>query len=275
MTGRTEIVIDGLKFPEGPRWHDGALWFSDQLGGGICRVDAAGGVTTLATVERPSGLGFAADGSVLAATMSNCEVVRVSPAGEVIEEVDLSAHGAHLNDMFVDDRGRMYVDAYGEDWNAGDLLLVDGGEIRVAASGLAFPNGVTTTLDGATLLIAETFAAQITAFDVAADGGLSGRRVWASIPDKAPDGLCLDAEGAVWVASYLHGEFLRVREGGEVTDTLTSPPGRWAMACALGGDDGRTLYLCSADTDQAGYFAGTAVGHLETVQVEVPGVGRP
>jgi sugar lactone lactonase YvrE len=275
MTGRAEIAIDGLKFPEGPRWHDGALWLSDQLGGGIHRVDAAGGVTTVATVERPSGLGFLSDGSLLAATMANCRVVRVSPAGEVTEQVDLSAHGAHLNDMFVDDLGRMYVDAYGEDWNAGDLLLVDGGEVRVAAGGLAFPNGVTTTPDGATLLIAETFAAQITAFDVAPDGGLSGRRVWASIPDKAPDGLCLDAEGAVWVASYLQGEFLRVREGGEITDTLTSPPGRWAMACALGGDDGRTLYLCSAETDQRGYFEGRAVGHLETVRVEVPGVGRP
>jgi sugar lactone lactonase YvrE len=228
----------------------------------------------VATLERPSGLGFGPDGSLLVATMASCRVMRVSAEGAVTEHADLSGHGAHLNDMFVDAQGRAYVDSYGADWKNGDLLLVDDGEVRVAAGGLAFPNGVAITPDGRTLLVDETLGAQITAFDVAADGSLSNRRVWAPVPGKSPDGLCLDADGAVWVASYLTGEFLRVRAGGTVTETI-SVAGRWALACALGGDDGRTLYLCSAETDQKRYFAGDAVGHLEAVHVEVPGVGRP
>jgi sugar lactone lactonase YvrE len=273
MGDRREIAVEGLKFPEGPRWRDGVLWLSDQLGGKVRRI-VGEQVDVVAEIERPSGLGFLTDGSLLVASMSTCQVLRVD-GNNVKVHADLSAHAAHLNDMYVDKQGRAYVDAYGEDWNAGDILLVDGERpVHAAAKQLAFPNGVAVTPDGSTLLIAETFGACITAFDVAGDGSLSGRRVWAPLPDRMPDGLCLDAEGAVWVASYLTGEFVRVREGGEVTDRHTVD-GRWAMACALGGDDGRTLFLCSAETDQDSYFRGEAVGHLETVWVEVPGVGRP
>jgi sugar lactone lactonase YvrE len=274
MADRAEIEVPGLMFPEGPRWHDGALWFSDQLGGTVRRLDDDGTLRVVLEIDRPSGLGFRADGSLLAATMATAEVVRVHD-GVVKDRVPLGAYASHLNDMYVDPSGRAYVDAYGDDWSAGDLLLVEpDGSVTVAAKELAFPNGVAVTPDGTTLLVSETMAARITAFDVGADGMLSNRRVWAALPDRAPDGLCLDADGAVWVASYLTGEFLRVCEGGEVVDHL-EVPGRWALACALGGADGRTLFLCSAETDQERYFAGDAIGHLEKCRVDVAGVGRP
>src|SRR5436190_849227 len=133
MADRREISVSGLKFPEGPRWHDGALWFSDQLGGAIRRLSGDGDVEVVAEVDRPSGLGFIADGTLLVATMTTTKVLSVRD-GVVSEHVDLSAYGAHLNDMFVDPAGRAYVDAYGDDWNAGDLLLVDtDGSVTVAA----------------------------------------------------------------------------------------------------------------------------------------------
>jgi sugar lactone lactonase YvrE len=271
MADRTEVTVPALKFPEGPRWHDGALWFSDQLGGAVRRLvgdPADSRVEIVTEISRPSGLGFLPDGSALVTSMDACQVLRIDAGGAVSVHADLTAYGKHLNDMYVDARGRAYVDAYGDDWNAGDLVLVqpDGTVTGPAASGLAFPNGIDTPDGGATLLVAETFAACISAFDVADDGSLSGRRVWASLPDKLPDGLCVDGDGSVWVASYATGEFLHVREGGEVVDRI-AVEGRWAMACALGGPGGRTLFLCSAETDQERYFAGDAVGHLETVEL--------
>jgi sugar lactone lactonase YvrE len=268
-----DIPVEGLKFPEGPRWRDGALWFSDQLAGVVRRLRGSD-VDVVAEVDHPSGLGFLPGGDLLVATMNDRRLLRVR-GRDVRVHADLSVHAARLNDMYVDPVGRAYVDAYGEDWHAGDLLLVTtDGRVTVAAKSLEFPNGLAATPEGSTLLVAETLAAKITAYDVAADGALSGQRTWASLPGCTPDGLCLDAEGAVWVGDYRSGEFLRVLAGGRVTDRLRVP-GRWAMACALGGDDGRTLFLCTATTDQRSYLRGEAAGCLSAVHVAVPGVGRP
>jgi sugar lactone lactonase YvrE len=273
----SELHVDALKFPEGPRWRDGTWWLSDQLGDRILRVAENGDHEVVCEVGSPSGLGFTPDGALLATRMNEPSIVRID-AGSAVEIVDLRAHGAHLNDMCVDPGGRAYVDAYDDHFDTTRqrvLLVVPGSEPVVAAADVKYPNGIAVTPDGATLILSETFGGLLTAFDIAPDGTLSGRRAWATLPpDAKPDGLCIDAEGAVWVASYLSGEFLRVREGGEVVDRR-SFAGRWAMSCSLGGDDGRTLLFCTAETSQEDYFARRAVGHLDTERVDVPGVQRP
>jgi len=263
-------------FPEGPRWRDGRWWLSDQLGHRVLTLDESGAWSVVAEVPRPSGLGFLPDGILWVATMDEARIVAVGGDG-VREAVSLRHLAAHLNDMVVDSRGRAYLDAYGDRSapESGLLLVVPGEPPRSVAGGLAFPNGLIVTPDGRTLLVAETLAGRITAFDVLADGSLGNRRVWAQLPGSTPDGMCLDSEGAVWVASYRSGEFLRVREGGEVLDRLSSDDGRWAMACALGGHDGRTLLLCTAATTTKDYFAGVATGRLALHRVDVPGVGCP
>jgi sugar lactone lactonase YvrE len=270
-----EIEVPGLTFPEGPRWRGDALWFSDHLGTAIHRiVPDTGEQQVVAEIDHPSGLGWTTDGALLAVTMHDPAVVRIED-GEVREVADLRPLTTHVNDMYVDPQGRAYIDAHGDEYNMGSLLLVvPGQEPVVAAPDLAFPNGIALTPDGRTLLVSETFAEHITAYDVAADGSLSGRRVWAQVPGSLPDGLCLDAEGAVWFGSARRAEFIRVREGGEVTDRITTP-GRWALAPALGGADGRTLFMCTAQTRASEYLAGKAIGHLQTQRVEVPGIERP
>lgn len=274
----TEIDVPGLKFPEGPRWRDGAWWISDQLGDRILQVRPDGSSEVVCEMRRPSGLGFLADGSLLAARMEEPSLLRVTD-GTVEEVVDLRSTTAHLNDMFVGPDGRAYLDAYDDvfDRSTHRLLMVrlDQPAVVVVAEPLAYPNGIAVTPDGRTLIVSETFGGQLTAFDVQPDGSLDGRRAWATLPRGThPDGLCLDERGDVWVASYLSGEFLHLREGGEVLHRLAFP-GRWALSCSLGGDDGRTLLLCTAETSQDDYFAGRSVGHLDTARVEVAGVQRP
>jgi sugar lactone lactonase YvrE len=272
-----EVALAGLKFPEGPRWRDGSWWVSDQLAGTVHRVDEAGAVERVVDLDAPSGLGFLPDGALLVACMNDPRLVRVDGAS-ADEVVDLRALAGHLNDMVVTPEGRAYVDVYDDHFDQSThrlVMVTPECDVSAVAGDVAYPNGITTTPDGTTLLLAETFGGRITAFAVDADGTLSDRRTWAELPAGThPDGLCLDANGDVWVASYLAGEFLHVREGGEVLDLL-SVAGRWAMSCCLGGDDGRSLLLCTAETTQNDYFAGRSVGHLDVVRVDVPGVGRP
>lgn len=276
MTVQT-IDVPDLKFPEGPRWRDGTWWLSDQLGHRILRVAEDGTHEAVGAVKAPSGLGFEPDGALLAARMADPSLVRVTD-GAAVEVADLRAAARHLNDMYVDPSGRAYVDAYDDHFDQTShrlLLVAPGEEPRVVADGLAYPNGVAVTPDGGTLILSETFGGRLTAFAVAEDGSLGDRRVWAALPEGTnPDGLCLDANGDVWVASYLSGEFLHVREGGEVLSRIAFP-GRWAMACSLGGADQRSLLLCTAETSQDEYFQGRSVGHLDVQRVEVEGVQRP
>jgi sugar lactone lactonase YvrE len=273
----TELKVPGLRFPEGPRWRDGTWWLADQLGDRILRVDTHGDAESVCALSGPSGLGFLADGSLLVARMNEPSLVRVR-AGTVEEVVDLRAVAGYLNDMFVGPDGRCYVDAYGDqaDRSTHRLVLVAIDQpAAVVADDLAYPNGVAVTPDGRRLVLSETFAHRITVFDVGDDGTLGGRRVWAQLPrDNHPDGLCLDANGDVWVASYLSGEFLHLREGGELLERIAFP-GRWALSCSLGGDDGLTLLLCTSETSHDEYRAGRGVGHLDTRRVDVPGVQRP
>jgi sugar lactone lactonase YvrE len=250
---------------------------SDQLGGTVHRVDETGRCERVLEVDAPSGLGFLPDGALLVACMNDPRLVRVDAAGaEVLAH--LGGFGRHLNDMVVTPDGRAYVDAYDDHFDVGShriVMVTAERDVAVVADDVVYPNGITTTPDGTTLLVAETFAGRITAFAVEPDGMLARRRTWAELPDGArPDGLCLDARGDVWVASYVAGEYLHVREGGEVLDRVPVT-GRWAMSCCLGGADGRSLLLCSAETTQDDYFAGRSVGHLDVMRVDVPGVRRP
>lgn len=275
MSERIEIPVTGLRFPEGPRWRDGSLWVSDQLGDTVHRIEPEGRVSLVATMERPSGLGFLPDGDLLVASMVEPALYRVAVDGTVSRHTCLEGHAAFVNDMFVDERGFVYLDAYGPSGRSGDVLLIREGHVVVAASGLQFPNGIAITPDGSTLVVAETFASRVSAFEVNPDGSLSNLRVWISLPGRAPDGICLDAEGGVWIASYSTSEFLRIGPSGEITDTITVEGQRWAMACALGGHDGRDLYMCTAETDRRRYKAAESRGHLEITRVDVPGIGRP
>lgn len=277
-TGCVVYDIPGLKFPEGPRWHAGRFWISDQLGGRVLTLSEDGGFTEVAAFSRPSGIGFTTSGDALVARMDEPLVVRIGAGGLVEPVVDLSPLGVRLNDMVIDPRGRMYLGAYpieGDEVARSSIVFVDaGGTPTIAATGLSFPNGIAVTPDLQTLLVAETKAAQITAFSIAADGSLSEPTVWAAMAGRGPDGLCLDAEGCVWVGCPWTGEALRVAKGGAILESITVP-GRWVMACALGGVDGRTLLLCMAVVGPGGHAAGESVGYVETRRVTVPGVGCP
>lgn len=274
--------LDQLAFPESPRWHDGALWFSDFHTRRVQRVDMTGRCETVVTVPgQPSGLGWLPDGTLLIVSMTDRRLLRLD--GDVLTEVaDLSALAPfHCNDMVVDAKGRAYVGNFGFDFMAkqtprptGLILVLPDGQARVVADDLYFPNGAVITPDGRTLIIGESYAARLTAFDIADDGSLSGRRVWAALGKAAPDGICLDAEGAIWLASPTSREVLRVREGGEVTHRIATPG--QAVACMLGGPDRRTLFVLTTKVMlPAEQSLQSRPGAIHTVAVTVPGVGRP
>ncbi len=275
------VLLDGLRFPEGPRWHEDRLWFSDMHAGRVIAVGLDGVAETIVEVEgEPSGLGWLPDDRLLVVSMQDRRLLRLDPEG-LVELADLSGLASfHCNDMVVDSHGRAYVGNFGFDLHSGDdpiganlILVRPNGEVEVAAADLLFPNGTVITPDEKTLIVGESFGARLTAFDLAPDGRLSGRRVWAQLDGFVPDGICLDEEGAVWVASPVgRGGVVRVREGGEVIDRIAVE--HEAFACMLGGPDRRTLFICtSPDSDPA--KTGDRRGRIEMVRVEVPGAGRP
>ena len=268
--------INGLGFPEDPRWHDGKLWFSDFGQRIVRRADANGTLTEIVQVDaRPSGLGWLPDGSLLVVSMDDRQLLRLVN-GALVTHADLTAYADQpCNDMVVSRAGNAYVGHMGFDLFArprkilpADLILVrPDGSTAIAAADLLFPNGVVITPDGRTLIVAETFGQRLTAFDVQADGTLTNRRVFAPLPGRSPDGICLDREGAVWVADAAGNACVRVREGGEVTDVIATTRG--CFAGALGGADGRTLFLCTAEGFGKDHAA-RRTGAIETVQVVVP-----
>ena len=274
--------LDRLAFPESPRWHDGALWFSDFYTQRIQRVDMKGYCETVASVPgQPSGLGWLPDGRLLVVSMSDRRLLRLE--GSVLVEVaDLSTLAPfHCNDMVVDAKGRAYIGNFGFDFAGrqaprptGLILVLPDGQARVVAQDLHFPNGAVITADGRTLIIGETYASRLTAFDVADDGSLSGRRVWATLHKATPDGICLDAEGAIWLASPISREVIRVREGGEVTHRIATPG--QAVACMLGGPDRRTLFVLTGKVMVTPEQSRASLsGMIYTLPVAVPGTGLP
>jgi sugar lactone lactonase YvrE len=278
----TKVLVEGLCFPEGPRWHDGRLWFSDMHGKQVMRVDLDGRADVVIEVpEKPSGLGWLPDGRLLVVSMHDRRLLRLDPSG--LTPVANLAHIAtfHANDMVVDNAGRAYVGNFGFDLIAGEtarataLARVDpDGSTHVAATDLMFPNGMVITPDDGTLIVAETFAGRLTAFDKARDGSLSNRRLFAALEERViPDGIALDGEGAVWVASPSTGDCLRVHDGGRVSRRIRGHG--LAYACALGGPDRKTLFLCTAATHQPDECVEQRSGRIETTTVDVAGAGWP
>lgn len=272
-----ETLAAGLAFPEAPRWHDGRLWLSDMQGGAVLRIEGDGTVTTVVEVpEGPSGLGFLPDGRLLVASQHDRRVLRLDPDGLDVH-ADLSGLATwHLNDMVVDARGRAYVGNYGSGAPPGEpiapavLALVEpDGSARVVAEDLLFPNGAAITPDGRTLIVAETRAepARLTTFAIAADGGLSDRRTLLELPGEFPDGIALDAEGAVWVASPFSATIFRVTSDGAIERRLeVANP----YAVALGGADGRDLFVCTSGTWIPEDAARERSGAVHRVRVDVP-----
>ena len=246
-------LVTGRSFLEGPRWHDDALYVSDMHGDVVLRVSEAGDVSTVVEIEQPSGLGWLPDGSLLISSMTRRCVMRYDGT-DVTVHADLSGLASHeINDMCVDQHGHAFVGQFGYDLRGGGapataaLLRVDpDGSAHEVAPDLRMANGMVITADQSTLLVAESSGKAITGFDLAADGSLGNRRIWSELPD-APDGIGIDAEDGVWVAGPVSDRFVRVVEGGAVTG-IVDTPGRHGIACAVGGADGRTLFMLTATT---------------------------
>jgi len=290
MTKRTNILMDGLTFGEGPRWHEEKFYFSDFYSHKVFSLDMDGNSEVVVKVPgQPSGLGWMPDGTMLIVSMKDKKLLSFNN-NALSEVADLSnLAGFHCNDMVVDDHGNAYVGNFGfntysgEEIKPANLILVRPGEDPcVAADDLLFPNGTVITPDGKTLIIGETYAARLTAFDINEDATLSNRRVWADFTLDAdegnvplPDGMCLDIEGAIWVASPSTAEVIRVKEGGEIFDRI--PVETNAYACMLGGEDLKTLFICTSNA--SGVDPESALreksGKIETVTVEVQGAGKP
>ena len=288
---KARVLAAGLCFGEGPRWRDGRLWFSDFYDHAVKSVDSNGATRTeLEIDDQPSGLGWLPDGRLLVVAMHRRQVLRVDPDGIQVHADLGDVATCHANDMVVDALGRAYVGNYGfmldealksrgvesviADHPTARLARVDAdGSVHVAATDLHFPNGMVIMPDGRTLIVAETLAMRLTAFDIGPGGTLTNRRVWATLGMRAPDGICLDANGHVWIANAIAPECVRVAPGGEITATVeTSQP---CFACMLGGDDRRTLFAMTAPSSMADVVSTVRQGRIECAEVGVPGAGRP
>ena len=285
-------ILDGLWFGEGPRWHEGSLWFSDMQGHRVVRTDLTGNASTVVelTHDDPSGIGWLPDGRLLVVAMETRRVHRLETDGTLVEHADLSSIArGDINDMIVGADGTAYVGDMGSRIHVPDSPRVPGQTIRIAPDGtvscaaddLASPNGHIITADGCTLIVAESGGARLTAFDIAADGTLANRRLYAALvpEDPAigfapPDGICLDAAGAVWVADPIGARVFRVLPGGTVTDSFTFAD-VIPVACVLGGADRRTLLVCVAASWKRELMRQAPTGRIDAFDVTIPGVGRP
>jgi sugar lactone lactonase YvrE len=291
--GRTATVLcEGIYFGEGPRWKDGRLWFSDFFAQAVKSVSLKGDAREEFKIDdRPSGLGWMPDGSLLVVSMNKRQVLRRTLDGKISVHADLGKIATfHCNDMVVDNSGGAYVGNFGFDLHAdlvkrGDQAVIADhataklarvspkGEVSVAAEEMHFPNGPVITPDGKTLIIGETLGGCLTAFDIGPDGVLSGRRIFAQTWPRVPDGICLDAKGAVWVASALSPECVLYAEGGEVLEVVATSQN--CFACMLGGDDGKTLFMMTAPTSLEHEAAAAPKGRVEIATVDTPHAGLP
>ena len=293
-----DVVVDDFHYLEGPRWYKNALWFVDFYTQGVYRVNEQGVAEKIVHIEQqPSGLGWLPDGRMLVVSMKDRKVLRLEDNGELVVHADIWEHcGGHANDMVVAPNGNAYVGNFGFDLmggadheHAGLVLVRPDGSSQVVAEGLSFPNGMVISADEKTLIVNELFGNKISQFDINADGTLGEKRDFASFGELGdepnlgvrignakilPDGLALDSEGAVWIADTLNQRAVRISEGGEILETVdTAPDGIFAVA--LGGQDGKTLFMCAApDWDEASRKAETK-GRMLSTQVKVGHAGTP
>ena len=285
MTTRS-VLLEGLAFGESPRWHDGALWVCDWGAHELLRVGGAGSEVVARIRSFPFCVDWlpAPDGRLLAVSAADQAVLAVGGDGthETFCALDRLAASPPNNEIVVHPDGHVYVDGGGFDLSAGEapapgyvaLIAADGSSARLVADGIEFGNGMAITEDGSTLIVAESYGRRLSAFAIGTDGELSDRRVWAELGAGAPDGICLDASGAVWYADVPNRRCARVTEGGAVLDTIEFDRG--CFACMLGGDDGRTLYVVAREWHGgAGLRRGDGTGQVLTVQVDVPHAGYP
>jgi sugar lactone lactonase YvrE len=266
-------LANGFCFGEGPRWFEGLLWFSDMLGEAVHTVDLNGATSTLRLPGRaPSGLGFRPDGTLLIVSTEDRQVLRYD-GDHVTLLADLGdLVPANLGDMVIDTYGRAFVGSQARE--GGVIVRIDSDDTATVVAGdLDFPNGMVITPDGDTLVVAESTGRRLTAFTVTPDGALVDRRVFADGLDGPPDGLAIDVEGGVWAAMTLAHQFERITDGGNVTDRIDMA-GRTAIACALGGLEGRTLFLLSSTDAYPERLIGTKASRVDALMVDVPAPGR-
>jgi len=275
----TELA-SGFVFLEGLRWRDGHLWMSDMWGDACFHLSAAGEAQTICKApNRPSGIGFLPDGVPLVVSMTDRKLMKLVD-GQLELYADLSSVATgELNDIMVDSSGRAYVGNFGYDLFGGAeaetaniAMVKPDGTVSVVADDLVFPNGMVLIDDGRTFVVSETFANRLTAYDVDSDGNLSNRRVYMDLGERTPDGLCVDSQDGIWVSSFVTGEFLRVTREGVISDHIACGDKR-GVACTLGGDDGRTLFCSTFGGHLEDMTERKPLGAIETVRVDVPGVG--
>ena len=274
-------LVTGRGLVESPRWHDDRLYFSDWSAGEVLAVDLAGDTEVVARVKSlPLCTAWLPDGRLVIVSSPDGRLLRREPDGSLVTHADLGETG--WNDIVVDGRGNAYVNRIGynpmaaEEFTPGFVhLATPAGSVRQVADDIAFPNGMAVSPDNATLIVADSYRRHLVAFDIGADGGLSNRRVWADLGEGTPDGICVDAQNAVWYADVPNHRCARIIEGGAVLQTVKLDRG--CFACALGGPDGTTLFVVAAEwrgmTQPEPVSPGT--GQVLTIQVDVPGAGWP
>lgn len=283
MAAVVEVLVDGITMGESVRWHEGRAWLCDWGAGTLLAVDADGRIETVPGLGDlvPWTVDWLPDGSMVVVPRSEGVLLRVDGDGTRVVHADLAEVAPNgCNEMVVDGRGNVYLNTIGYDMMAGEpastgtVVVVTPDGTREVADDVHFPNGMAITGDGSTLLVAESHANRLTAFTIDADGGLSGRRVWADLGEGTPDGICTDAEGAVWYADVPNACCVRVRDGGEVVQVVELDRG--AFSCALGGPDRRTLYIAATVWRGADTFtADPPAGRLLAIDVDVPAAGWP
>ena len=280
-----QILLSGLAVGESPRWHEGRLWFSNWGAQEIVAVDLDGNSEVMVSVPTtiPFCFDWLPDGRMLVVSGPEALLLRREPDGTLVTHADLSGLAGGFNEIVVDGRGNAYVNGGDFDFETGEgaesgvvVLVRPDGSIRQVADNIAFGNGMAVTPDNSTLIVAESWARRLSAFDVAADGGLSNRRVWADLGDDPPDGICIDAEGAVWYGTVPNKRCARIREGEEVLQSIVTDLA--CFACMLGGEDGRTLFIMAAEwpgPENMDVLFQSHTGQVLVAEAPAPGIGWP